>query len=85
MDDVESHRRFKERYQLNFPLLSDQKRDVLRRYGVLKEKSVVGVPFRWADRTTFVIDENGIIRRIFRKVQVTHHIREILDALGLPA
>lgn len=82
IDSIQSHQSFKTQYQLNFPLLSDSERDTVRRYGVWREKSLMGVHFRWTERATFVIDEQGIIRKIFHKVKVRGHTSEVLSSLG---
>jgi len=80
-DSVESHKKFKEKYNLNFPLLSDEKHKVLEKYGVWKERSLYGKKFMGTERTTFIIDENGKIARIFRKVKVDGHTDEVLQKL----
>ncbi len=81
-DDVDSHRAFREKYQLNFPLLSDASKKIVQDYGVWKEKNMYGRTFMGIDRTTFLINEQGTIRRIFPKVNVEIHYDEILSALG---
>jgi thioredoxin-dependent peroxiredoxin len=80
-DSVESHRKFKEKQQLNFPLLSDPVRKVLEAYGVWKEKTMYGRKFMGIVRSTFLIDEKGKIIRVFSKVKVDGHLEEILKAL----
>lgn len=80
-DSVESHKRFKEKYNLNFPLLSDEKHKVLEKYGVWKERNLYGKKFMGTERTTFIIDENGKIAHIFRKVKVDGHTEEVLKKL----
>lgn len=80
-DSVESHKRFKEKYKLPFLLLSDETVDVLKAYGVWKEKSLYGKKFMGVERTTFIINEKGIIEKIFSKVKVKGHIEEILKNL----
>ncbi len=80
-DDVESHKKFGEKYALPFLLLSDEKKDVLNAYGVWKEKSMYGKKFMGIERTTFIVDENGRIARIFRKVKVDGHTEEVLNTL----
>lgn len=80
-DSVKSHQAFKQKYDLNFPLLSDVNKEVVNVYGVWKEKSMYGRTFMGIERTTFVIDESGRIARIFPKVDVERHYQEVLAAL----
>lgn len=80
-DSVESHKKFAEKYELPFNLLSDQSRGVLEKYGVWKEKSMYGRKYMGVERTTVIIDENGKIKKIFPKVNVEGHNNEILEAL----
>lgn len=80
-DDLESHAKFREKYSLSFPLLSDPEGKVLGAYGVWKEKSMYGKTFMGIERTTFVIDENGRIRKVFPRVKVDGHTDEVLAAL----
>ncbi len=80
-DSIESHKKFKEKYNLNFPLLSDEKHKVLEKYGVWKEKKLYGKKFMGTVRTTFIIDENGKIAHIFKNVNVDGHTDEVLKKL----
>ena len=80
-DKVDLHKRFIQKYDLPFELLSDEKKEVLEKYGVWKEKSMYGKKYMGIERTTFVIDEKGIIRKIFPKVKVPGHIDEVLKIL----
>ncbi len=80
-DSVKSHKKFADKYELPFNLLSDEDRNVLEAYGVWKEKSLYGRKYMGVERTTVVIDENGKIRKIFPKVKVDGHNKELLDAL----
>ena len=80
-DSMESHAKFASKYDLTFPLLSDEKREVLKAYGVWKEKSMYGRKFMGIERTTLIIDEQGIITHIFPKVRVDGHVEEVLKAL----
>ena len=77
-DSVESHRRFKEKYQLPFTLLSDSDAKVLDQYGVWKEKGLYGRKFMGTERTTFLIDEKGVIRKIYTKVNPKGHAQTCL-------
>lgn len=77
-DSVESHQKFKEKHSLPFPLLSDPKGRILDLYGVWKKKSLYGRTFMGTERTTFLIDENGIVKKIYRKVKVKGHAQACL-------
>ncbi len=72
-DSVDSHRKFKQKHNLPFTLLSDPEGTVLDLYGVWKKKSLYGRTFMGTERTTFLIDELGIVKRVFRKVKVKGH------------
>ena len=80
-DSLDSHRKFIEKYSLNFTLLSDKDLVAHRLYDTWKEKSMYGRQFWGTERSTFVIDEKGKIKRIFRKVKVDGHEKEVLQAL----
>lgn len=80
-DDVDSHRKFTGKYELPFLLLSDVKKEVVKAYGVWKQKSLYGRKFMGIERTTFIIDEKGKIVRIFSRVKVDGHTEEVLKAL----
>ncbi|MBI4751205.1 MAG: thioredoxin-dependent thiol peroxidase [Acidobacteria bacterium] len=81
-DSVASHKKFTEQYQLNFPLLSDPEMTVSQAYGVWQEKSNYGKKYFGIVRTTFIIDEEGNISRIFRRVKVDGHTEKVLEALA---
>ena len=80
-DGVNSHAKFASKHDLSFPLLSDEKKEVLKAYGVWKEKSMFGRKYMGIERTTVVIDERGIIAHVFPKVKVDGHAKEVLDVL----
>jgi peroxiredoxin Q/BCP len=80
-DSVESHQKFKKKFDLNFPLLADTDKKLVEGYGVWKEKSMYGKKYMGIERTTFVIDEEGKISHIFPKVKVDEHYEEVLKAL----
>lgn len=82
-DSVDSHKKFAKKFNLNFPLLSDERKTVLRAYGVWKEKSLYGRKFMGIERTTFIIDEQGTIDDIFQKVKVDGHLEEVLGELDI--
>jgi thioredoxin-dependent peroxiredoxin len=81
-DSVSSHRKFSDKFQLNFPLLSDESKAMLQAYGVWKEKSLYGRKFMGIERTTVLIKEDGTIARVFPKVKVDGHFSEVLKALN---
>lgn len=80
-DSVKKHDNFKAKYDLNFPLIADEDGAMLDAYGVWKEKSMYGKTFMGIERTTFIIDEDGIIRAVFPKVKVKTHIEDVKAAL----
>ncbi len=80
-DSADSHVKFKQKYHLNFPLLSDVEKKVINAYGVWQEKSMFGRKYMGIVRTTFIIDETGKIAKIFSKVKVDGHLDEVLAAL----
>ena len=81
-DDLESHTKFVGKYKLPFPLLSDADKKVAEAYGVYKEKSMYGRTYMGIERSTFVIDKEGKIAQVYRKVKVEGHSDEILGALS---
>ena len=81
VDSPDSHKKFADKFDLPFTLGSDEKKEVVKKYGVWKEKSMYGRKFLGIERSTFVIDEKGIITGIFRKVKVDGHVEEVLAAL----
>ena len=80
-DSVQSHKKFSEKYKLPFHLLSDEKKQVLEKYGVWKEKSMYGRKYMGVERSTFIIDKTGKVRRIFRKVKVDNHNDEVMKTI----
>ena len=80
-DSVESHKKFADKYKLPFNLLSDEKEEVLEKYGVWQEKSMYGKKYMGIVRTTFVIGSDGKIKKIFPKVKVDNHNKEVMEAL----
>ena len=77
-DDEASHVQFAEKYDLPFPLLADQEHAIMERYGVWGEKSFYGKKTVGTKRTTFLIDEQGIIRHVFKRPQTGKHAEEVL-------
>lgn len=80
-DSLDSHQKFIEKYGLTFSLLSDEDHAVSEKYGVYKEKSMYGKKYWGIERSTFVIDPEGKLKAIFRKVKIENHIEEVLEAL----
>ena len=80
-DSIGSHKKFQQKYKLPFSLLSDESLKVLEKYEVWKEKSMYGRKYMGIERTTFIIDENLKIKKIFPKLKVTNHEKEVMDAL----
>jgi peroxiredoxin Q/BCP len=79
LDDLKSHEKFRSKYDLSFPLLSDTDAHVAKAYGVYRKKKLYGREFWGVQRATFVIDKDGIIRKVFPKVKVDGHSEEVLD------
>lgn len=80
-DSVKSHDKFRKKYNLPFMLLSDENLDVLKKYDVWKEKSMYGRKYMGIERTTFIIDEKGIIKEIYSKVKVEGHVDDVLSKI----
>lgn len=80
-DSVERHMKFSEKYNLPFPLIADEDKKVLNDYGVWGEKKLYGRTYLGVNRTTFVIDEKGMILKIFPKVKTKDHTAQILKGL----
>ena len=76
-DSVDSHRKFRARNSLNFPLLSDPLLVVQKKYGVWREKKMYGRTFMGTERTTFLIGKDGKIKKIFQKVKVPGHVDSV--------
>ena len=81
LDDEESHRRFTDKHELNFPLLADTDASVSKAYGVYGEKNNYGKKSWGINRTTFIIDKEGKIKHVFKKVQADGHSKEVLEVL----
>ena len=81
-DSVESHQKFKKKFNLNFPLLADADKQLVETYGTWQEKSMYGKKYMGTVRSTFIIDEQGKITHIFPKVKVGEHYDEVLEALA---
>jgi peroxiredoxin Q/BCP len=81
-DSVKSHGKFKTKYNLPFPLLSDPEHQVAEAYGVWGPKKFMGKEFLGINRVTFLIDERGVVKQVWPKVKPEGHADEILAALG---
>ncbi|HKC81317.1 MAG TPA: thioredoxin-dependent thiol peroxidase [Gemmatimonadaceae bacterium] len=80
-DSLESHRKFKQKYQLPFRLLSDEGHRLADAFGVWKQKSMYGLKFMGIERTTVIIDRKGRVARIFPKVKVPGHVEDVEKAV----
>ncbi len=81
-DSLESHRKFIDKYSLNFALLSDENLEAHRLYGTWKLKNNYGKTYWGTERSTFVIGPDGRVKRVFRKVKVDGHEAEVIQSLG---
>jgi thioredoxin-dependent peroxiredoxin len=82
-DSVESHQKFRDKFNLKFDLIADTEKEILQAYGAWGEKSMYGKKYMGVLRTTFVIDENGIIQEVFEKVKTKDHTNQILESINL--
>ena len=80
-DSIESHLKFKKKYNLNFDLLSDEKLTVIKKYGVWGMKSFLGKKYNGIIRTTFLINTKGKIHKIWSNVRVKDHAKEVYEEL----
>lgn len=81
-DSPVSHKKFISKYNLPFTLLSDEDKETLEKYEVWKEKNMYGKKYMGVERTTFIIDEEGKIKKIFSKVKVDGHDKEVLEVIS---
>jgi len=82
-DSEKSHQKFIEKYGLKFNLIADTEKEILQVYGAWGEKSMYGKKYMGVLRTTFVIDENGIIQDVFAKVKTKDHTNQIAQSLNI--
>src|SRR6187401_3641633 len=80
-DDVESHEKFRDKFQLNFPLLADPDHKVAEKYGAWREKNMYGKKTMGIQRSTFVIDAEGKVAKVWKAVQVDGHDQSVIDAI----
>ena len=81
-DSEKSHQRFRDKYDLPFLLLADPERQAIEAYDVWKEKNMYGKKYMGVERSTFIIDEDGILLEILRKVKVDGHVQSVLASLS---
>jgi len=79
-DGAESHRKFRQKERLPFELLADEEEKACKLFDVIKEKNMYGRKYLGIERSTFLIDRDGVLRREWRKVKVPGHAREVLEA-----
>jgi len=80
-DDVASHKKFSEKFSLNFPLLADTDHTIAEQYGAWREKNMYGKISMGIQRSTFLIDARGVVAKVWKKVSVDGHDQQIIDAL----
>ncbi len=81
-DSLESHQKFKQKYQLNFPLIVDEQKELCNYFGVWSEKKMYGKTFEGINRTTFILNQDLLILKVYPKVKVENHTAEILKDLS---
>lgn len=81
-DSMKSHQKFKQKYELPYLLLVDEEHRVADAWGIWKEKSLYGVKYMGNERTTVIIDGDGKVAKIFRKVKVPGHVQEVAEAVN---
>lgn len=80
-DTVESHAKFRKKYDLNFPLLADIDHKIAEKYGAWREKNMYGKKSMGIQRSTFLIDESGVVAKVWKRVKVDGHDTQVLQAL----
>jgi peroxiredoxin Q/BCP len=80
-DSIESHQKFADKYGLPYPLLADTDTTVSQLYGVWKEKNYAGKTYIGINRETFLIDKDGVVRKVWPKVNAAEHAQEVLEAI----
>ena len=81
-DSLESHRSFRDKFELNFPLLVDADHNVAERYGAWREKNMYGKKSMGIQRSTFLIDSDGKVAKVWKQVKVDGHDEQVLAALA---
>ena len=82
IDSPERHQKFIAKYSLPFDLIADENKKIVEKYGVWQEKKLYGKTFMGIIRSTFIIDKDGVIKKIFTKVKVKGHVEEVLQFLN---
>ena len=80
-DDVASHKKFSDKFSLNFPLLADLEHKIADQYGAWREKNMYGKVSMGVQRSTFLIDGNGNVAKVWKKVSVDGHDEQVIEAL----
>ena len=80
-DTVESHVKFRDKYQLNFPLLADPDHQIAEKYGAWREKNMYGKKSMGIQRSTFLIDAQGKVAKVWQRVKVEGHDQQVMDAV----
>jgi peroxiredoxin Q/BCP len=80
-DSLRSHERFKAKYDFPFELLSDENEELCTIFDVIKQKNMYGKKVRGIERSTFLVDASGKLRREWRKVKIDGHVAEVLEAV----
>jgi peroxiredoxin Q/BCP len=82
VDPIKAHQKFIKKYDLPFPLISDEDKKIVTKYGLWGEKKFMGRTYMGTSRMTFLIDENGVISHIIEKPDTKNHTEEILEISG---
>ncbi|MGV3485603.1 MAG: thioredoxin-dependent thiol peroxidase [Planctomycetaceae bacterium] len=80
-DSSASHAKFRDKYSLNFPLLSDPDHAVSKKFGAYREKNMYGKKSMGIQRSTFLIDPSGVVRKVWKRVRVDGHDQQVIEAL----
>jgi peroxiredoxin Q/BCP len=80
-DSIESHKKFADKYGLPYPLLADTDNSISQLYGVWKEKEYAGKKYMGSNRETFLIDRDGVVRKVWPKVKAAEHAQEVLESI----
>src|SRR5262249_7156157 len=80
-DDVDSHVKFRDKFELNFPLLADKDHKLAETYGAWREKNMYGKKSMGVQRSTYLIDADGKVAKVWKRVQVDGHDQQVIDAL----
>jgi len=81
VDSPERHRKFIDKHDLPFELITDDNKKICEKYGVWQEKKLYGKTFMGIVRSTFIIDKTGVVQKIFQKVKVKGHVDEVIEIL----